>query len=577
MQVFFMAAHRARLAYTIAGIMLCHALFVGGPLALGTSKALIARLECPDRVNGVAYSHDGLFLAAAFGWNDQGGVKIWNTRDRSVLQTLMTKKTENGPEDVDKVSFSPDGKLLAAATDTGDVLVWQVGIWGKPKRIVLKAGSPTKLAFSPDSRFLAVSSDLAVFLCDLKTLSSRKLSAGAGHGKEFIVGGFSIDGKKLAVCRSAAVQWWDVSSGRADKTWEARGLGFFCDLSASRRYLLDGGGAIYRDKNVELLNASDGKSLGRVTTIRSGLFASAISPSEHWIALGGGSYGSGGDLSLWSLEDFREIGFTSVGEFPLIDLAFSPDDSELAAGSQDGAVFLYSVEKLQGPERTKQEYPLCGEVVREDKKLFIVPVAKVPTPMSRDFSDAWRLELAEPNALASFAGYPVALQDWEIESNAAMDKARVGRFTALSSQSARQGNRPEFVVFGDVQNPGWDEGFVVKVYEENSFVAANNSGKCLAYGTLSNLGFASLKDRLVREGLLNIPREPLTRGLDHYRTRFIALSVAGELQVRSDAEVVDFSKPRTHPTKKEEEFTRVFNQEQQFIDSLLKAGMHVAP
>jgi len=358
---------------------------------------------------------------------------------------------------------------------------------------------------------------------------------------------------------------------------ESKRAGFFCDLSASRKYLLDGGGAIYGDKNVELLKALDGKNLGRVSAIRSGLFASAISPSEHWIALGGGSYGSGGDLSLWTLEDLREIAFTSAGEFPIMDLAFSSDDSQLAAGSHDGVVFLYSVEKLQGPERTKQEYPLCGEIVREDRKLFIVPLAKVPTPMSRDFSDAWRLEVAEPSALANSVGYPVALQDWEIESTAAMDKARADKFTVLSSQLVRGSKSTEFVVFGDVQNPGWDRGFVVKVYGENSFVAANNSGKCLAYGTLSNLDFANLKDRLVREGLLSIQRDPLTRGLDHYRTRFMALYIGNELQIRSDAEVVDFSKPRTHPTKKEEEFTRIFNQEQQFIDSLLRAGMHAAP
>lgn len=572
-----MAAYRAKFTCTLAGVFICYSPLVSGPLARGSSKALIAKLECPDRVNGVAYAPNGQFLAAGYGWNNEGGVRIWNTKDRSVVQTFVTKKAENGPEGIEKVAFSPDGKQLAAATRTGDVLIWEVGVWGNPKRIILKAGSPTKLAFSPDSRLLALSSEFAVFLYDLKTLRSRKLSSGAGPNQDFIAAGFSLDGKKLAVCRFAAVQWWDVATGRTDKSWEARGMGFFCDLSASRRYVLNGGGAIYRDKNVELLNASDGKSLGRVSAIRSGLFASAISPSEHWIALGGGSYGSGGDLSLWSFEDFREIAFTSAGEFPLMDLAFSPDDSELAAGSHDGVVFLYAVEKLQGPERTKQEYPLCGEVDREDKKLFIVPLAKVPAPMSRDFSDAWRLEVAEPNELASFAGYPVALQDWEIESNAAMDKARVSKITRLSSQLVTGSKGMDFVMFGDVQNPGWDKGFVVKVYQDNGFVAANNSGKCLAYGTLSNLDFASLKDRLVREGLLDIPREPLTRGLDHYRTRFIALSVAGELQVRSDAEVVDFSKPRTHPTKKEAEFTRIFNQEQQFIDSLLQSGMHAAP
>jgi WD40 repeat protein len=571
-----MAAYTAKLTHKTAEISIC-SLLVATSLAGAPSNALIAKLDCPDRVNGVAYSPDGQLLAAGYGWNDQGGVKIWNARDRSVVRTWVAKKTEKWPEGVNKVAFSPDGRLLAAATRAGDVLVWKVGTWGEPKRIILKAGSPTALVFSPDSRLLAVSSEFAVFLCDLKTLDSRKLSARTGPPQEFIAGGFSEDGTQLAVCRQAAIQWWDVATGRTDKSWEIRGLGFFCGLSRKRRYLLNGGGAVYRDKNVELLNALDGKSLARVSEIRSGLFTSAISHSERWIALGGGNYGSGGDLSLWSLEDFSEIAFTSAGEFPVMDLAFSPDDSELAAGSHDGAVFLYSVEQLRGPERTKQEYQLCGEVIGEDNKLFIVPVAKVPTPMRKEFSNAWRLEVAEPNTLANFAGYAVTFQDWEIESNAAMDRARVSKFTALSSQPITGSKSAEYVVFGDVQNPGWDKGFVVKAYAEGSFVAANNSGKCLAYGKLSNLDFATLKDRLVREGLLDVPRDPLTRGLDHYRTRFIALSYGGDFQVRSDAEVVDFSKPRTHPTKKEEEFTRIFNQEQEFIDSLLQAGMHFVP
>jgi hypothetical protein len=193
--------------------------------------------------------------------------------------------------------------------------------------------------------------------------------------------------------------------------------------------------------------------------------------------------------------------------------------------------------------------------------------------MSSEFSDAWRIEVTEPGALANFVGFPVSLQDWDIESNAATDKARVQKFAVLSSRSPKENT--EFVVFGDVQNPGWDDGFVLKIYGENSFVAANNSGKCLAYGRLSNLDFTKLKDRLVREGLLDIPRDPLTRGLDHYRTRFIAMSVADQLQIRSDAEVLDFS--RTRPTKKEEEFTGIFKREQQFIETLLRAGMHVAP
>jgi hypothetical protein len=200
--------------------------------------------------------------------------------------------------------------------------------------------------------------------------------------------------------------------------------------------------------------------------------------------------------------------------------------------------------------------------------------------MSSDFSYAWRLEVANPGAIAALKGRSVVFQDWEIESNAATDLARVNKFAALSSPPA-PGNRPgESVVFGDVQNPGWNQGFVLKVYDDGSFVGADNSGKCLAYGSLSvtvNLDFDTLKNRLLSEGLLALPRDPLSRGLDHYRTRFVALSDGGDLQIRSDAEVVDFSKPRTHPTKKEEEFSRIFDGKHRLIESLLHAETHPVP
>jgi len=549
---------------------------VGASLSVGSPEALIAKLDCPDRVNAVAFSPNGQFLAAGYGWNDQGGVKIWSMADRAVVWTWATKN-QKGSEGIDEVAFSPDGRLLAAATSTGDVLVWKVGTWREPRRIILKAGRPSALVFSSDGKTLALSSEFAVFYCDLKTWNSRKLRSRAGPAEEFIVAGFSADGKELAVCRAAAIQWWDVDTGKVVKNWAPHGLGFFCSLSSDRDYLVAGGGAILTGQNVEVLNASDGKALAGHSGFRSGLFASAISHSGQWIALGGGDYGGGGDLSLWSLRDLHEIGFVSVGRFPIQGLAFSPDDSILAAASHDGIVFLSAVDRLRGPERTKQSYALCGEVSADKGKVFIIPLSKVPTPMSPDFDYGWKLEVAEPRNLVDYAGLPVAFQDWEMESDAVMDKARVNKFISISSKPAAPEMHAGYVVFGDVQNPGWYEGFIVKVYGTGDFIAASNSGECLAYGSLNTTAtpsFAALRTRLLAEGILSVPRNPLTRGLDHYRTRFIELFDEHGLELRSDAEVVDFTKPRTHPTKKEEDFTRIFNQEEPFIHSLLQAGMH---
>jgi len=567
----------ARRATKVLGMFLLPFFMVGASIAANSSEALIAKLDCPDRVNAVAFSPNGQFLAAGYGWNDQGGVRIWNVADRTLVWTWKTKKNEKGSEGVDEIAFSPDGRRLAAATSTGDVLVWRVGTWGEPRRIILKAGSPTALIFSLDSETLALSPEFAVFHCNLKTWSARKLRSRASPAEEFIVAGFSADGRELAVCRAAAIQWWDVDTGTVVKNWAPHGLGFFCSLSSDRNYLVAGGGALLAGQNVEVLNASDGKALAGHSGFRSGLFASAISHSGQWIALGGGDYGGGGDVSLWSLQDLHEVGFVSEGRFPIQGLAFSPDDSLLAAGSHDGVVLLYAAERLRGPRRTKQSVALCGEVLAEGDKMYFIPLSKVPTPMSRDFDYAWKLEVAEPGKLVESVGLPVVLEDWEIESDAVMDKTRVNKFISISSKPAAPELHSGYAVFGDVHNPGWNEGFIVKIYGTGDFIAASNSGECLAYGSLNTTttsSFAALKTRLLAEGFLSVPRNPLARRLDHYGTRFIELLDERGLEVRSDAEVVDFSKPITHPTKKEEDFSRIFKQEESFVNSLLRAGMN---
>jgi hypothetical protein len=382
----------------------------------------------------------------------------------------------------------------------------------------------------------------------------------------------------LAVCRYAAVQWWDVATGQTLQSWNEAGLGFFCSLSLNRNVILAGGGAVYGDKNIDLLDLSKGESLARLYAIRNGVFAAAISHSDQWVALGGGDYRPEGELSLWSLRDFHEVGYVSAGSFPVKGLAFSLDDSVLAVGSEDGAVFLLSVEKLRGPERTKQKYARCGEVQSEGNKLYIVPLAKVPGFMSAKFEYPWKVEVVEPGALVALAGYPVVLRDWEIQSDAATRRARINKFDSLWWGPKNDKLRAEFAVFGDVDSPAWSNGFVVKVYGDGAFVAARNTGECLAYGLMSvakTPDFQALSARLMREGLLSIPRDPLTMGTDHFRTRFIQLSQGGSLEIRSDARLIDFSTPK--PTKKQEEFWRVFDDERGFVDALIHAGMRPAP
>lgn len=468
--------------------------------------------------------------------------------------------------------------MFAAANWNGDVLLWTVGSWNTHRSVLVNRGSPKSLSFSPDNAKLAFASENEAIIYDLKSAKAAILATRTNERNSFISVSFSSDAKTVFLFRDDALQVWDLESRKLTKTWKPAGFGFFGNVSQDGNYVIAGGGAVYGKKSVEIWNTRDEKKIGELSAFRSGLFALAISHSAKFFAVAGGNYGSGGDLSLWSLNDPNEIGFISFGEFPIEGLAFSPDDSILAAGSNDGFVLLYAVDRIHGPQVKKQDYALCGEILNEGNKIFMVPLSKVPGPMKDHFEYAWKLEIVNADRVASLTGSPVELSDWNIESSADDDRARINQFRRLRPPMGTPKGSLNHIVFGDIQNPGWNEGFVAKIYGDGSFVATNNPGRCLAYGSLNQLhtDFESVSKRLVSDGLLTIPKEPLVLGADHYRTQFMELALDGVPEMRSDADSIEVLL-KGSPAKKREAFSRVFNQEKAFIDSLLHSGMKLPP
>src|SRR2546421_273917 len=115
-----------------------------------------------DWVSAVAFSPDGKLLASAS--NDRT-IRLWNTATGAASQTL-----EGHSNHVNAIAFSPDGKVLASASNDKTVRLWAAGIGTVCQILKGHFDWVNAVAFSPDGKLLAsASNDKTVRLWDAGT------------------------------------------------------------------------------------------------------------------------------------------------------------------------------------------------------------------------------------------------------------------------------------------------------------------------------------------------------------------------------------------------------------------------
>ncbi len=289
-----------------------------------------------DYVQSIAFSPDGRLLVAAVDHDNTDGafagssVMLWNVATGKKLRALT------GQENINSVTFSPDGDWVAICSEDENILLWNVVNGNTLSNRFASSNAVFSLAFSPDGQLLASGDDDGmVRLWDTnsgKLLQTFPASSSASGGTTVA---FSPDGR-LLVAGSTTVRVWNVASGhRVSPFPHASALAAVNALSFSPRgdLLALSSETLVSDSTQQItlwnLSGKDTTKPRILATQSALIYSLSISPDGRILA----AAADPGVIERWDLTTGKKL--PDIQGADELVVAFDPTGNLLASGGGD--------------------------------------------------------------------------------------------------------------------------------------------------------------------------------------------------------------------------------------------------